>query len=174
MRNEYESGIVAVAAKFYHQITDLLRKQPDVYKNEALQERTKKAAAYFGEKVQHILADGIKKVDLDVDNKEIKRQLKRYVNDLKDDVQLKLSAFESCLEGFDVKRLMDSRAKTLVKQSKSSGKQKAKEITDSENIQISPRSVKELLEIAVVFRIVKRWSLKALAISIIVGFGFLS
>ena len=134
MRNGHDNEIVTVADKFHHQIVDLLRQQPDVYKNDTLQERTKKAAAYFGEKVQHILADVIKKVDLDVDNKEIKRQLKRYVNDLKDDVQLKLSAFESCLEGFDVKRLMDSRAKTLVKQSKSSGKQKAKEITDFENI----------------------------------------
>ena len=134
MRNGNDNEIVAVAAKFHRQITELLRQQPDVYQNDPLQERIKKAAAYFGEKVQHVLADGIKKIDMDVDNKEIKRQLKRYVTDLKDDVQLKLTAFESCLEGFDVKRLMDSRAKTLVKQSKSSGKQKAKEITDFENI----------------------------------------
>ncbi|WP_347839761.1 helix-turn-helix domain-containing protein [uncultured Draconibacterium sp.] len=134
LRNNHESEIVEVAARFHKQITDLLRQQPDVYKNDNLQERVKKAAAYFGDKVQHIMADGIKKADLDIDNKEIKRQLKRYVSDLKEDIQLKLTAFESCMEGFDVKRLMDSRAKTLVKQSKSSGQQKAKEITDFENI----------------------------------------
>lgn len=134
MRNSYDNDIVAVAAKFHKQITDLLRHQPDVTRNAQLQVRIKKAAAYFGDKVKHILVDGIEKTDLDVDNKEIKRQLKRYVTDLNDDVQLKLSAFEACREGFDVKRLMDSRAKTLVKQSKSSGKQKAKEITDFENI----------------------------------------
>jgi ATP-dependent exoDNAse (exonuclease V) alpha subunit len=50
MRNGNDNEIVAVAAKFHRQITELLRQQPDVYQNDPLQERIKKAAAYFGER----------------------------------------------------------------------------------------------------------------------------
>ena len=136
MRNALETEIVEVAAKFHSQLNGLLREQPNVEKNARLQERVKKASAYFGEKVQSILIDGLKKADVDIDNKAIKRQLKRNTNELKEDAEVKLAAFEQCLNGFNVKLLMEAQAKTLVSKSKtkSSGKQKAKEITDFENI----------------------------------------
>ncbi|MEN8118019.1 MAG: helix-turn-helix domain-containing protein [Bacteroidota bacterium] len=134
MRNATESEIVEVASKFHTQITNYLRQEPDVTKNEKLHERVKKAAAYFKEKVQEILAEGMKKADLDIDNKTVKRQLKRYAEDLKEETQTKLAAYEECIDGFDVKRIMDSRAKTLVAKSKSTGKKKAREITDFKHV----------------------------------------
>ncbi len=134
IRNGLQKDVVGVAAKFHSQISGYLRREPDVDKNPELQQRVKKAAAYFGEKVQGILADGLKKADFDVDNKEVKRRLKRYTDDLKEEAQTKLAAYEECLEGFNVKRIMDARAKMLVSKSKTSGRQKAKEITDFEHV----------------------------------------
>lgn len=134
MRNTLESEIVTVAAKFHSQITGFLREQPDVSKNEILQDRVKKAAAYFGEKVKSILIEELKKADLDIDNKKVKSQLKRYVGDLNEEATIKLAAYQECLEGFNVRRIMDARAKNLVSNSKASSKKKAKEITDFENI----------------------------------------
>ena len=134
MRNAVESEVVEVAAKFHKQITDFLRQQPDVNQNQILQERVKKAAAYFGEKLKTIVVDGLEKIDLDIDNKKVKRQLKRYTNDLNEEAGTKIAAYEECREGFSVKRIMDARAKSLVSKSKSAGKKKAKEITDFEHI----------------------------------------
>lgn len=135
MRNALESQIVEVAGKFHHQIIEFLRTEPDVEKNAVLQERVKKAAAYFGEKVKLVLIEELKKADLDIDNKTLKRQIKSRVTELKEEADMRLAAFEECLEGFDVKRIMDARAKTLVSNSKSKrGKQKAKEITNFDNI----------------------------------------
>ncbi len=135
MRNAFEKQIVEVAEKFHNQIVGYLRQQPDVSLNNQLQERVKKAAAYFGEKVQSVVVDGLKKADLDIDNKALKRQLKRFTDDLKEEAGLKLAAFEECIEGFDVKRIMDARAKKMVtKSKKKTGKQKAKEVTDFSNI----------------------------------------
>lgn len=134
MRNSLETEIVVVGARFHAQITELLRQQPDVNQNEQLQDRVKKAAAYFGEKVKAILVDELKKADLDIDNKKVKSQLKRYTNDLKEEATTKLAAYQECLEGFNVRRIMDARAKTLVASSKISSKKKAKEITDFENV----------------------------------------
>ncbi len=134
MSIDTQNEVIDVAAKFHNQLTAYLRREPDVLKNDELQERIKKAAAYFGEKIQGILSDSLKKVDLDIDNKAVKSQLKRYVADLKEEALIKLSAFEECLEGFDVRRIMDARAKTMVAKSTVKVKQKAKEITDFENI----------------------------------------
>jgi len=144
MRNGLEGEIVVVAAKFHCQITSFLREEPDVEKNDNLQERIKKAAAYFGEKVKGILIDGVKNADLDVDNKKLKSQLKKYVSELGEEAHNKHSAYEECVEGFNVKRIMDARARTLISKSKTkSTKQKAKEITNFENIP-NPELFKEL------------------------------
>jgi hypothetical protein len=135
IRNAFESQIADVAEKFHTQISSFLRQQPDVTLNEKLQERIKKAAVYFGEKVQEILVEGIKKTDLEIDNKTIKRQLKRYTDDLAEEAAGKVAAFNECRAGFDVRQIMDARAKSLVANSKTkTGKQKAKEITDFENV----------------------------------------
>ncbi len=134
MRKRQEGEISEVAAKFHNQICDLLGNQPDVSQNKNLQERVKKASAYFGEKVKSILVDELKKADLDIDNKTVKRQFKRYTDDLKEEANTKLAAYEECLEGFNVKRIMDARAKTLVAKGKTTSVKKAKEITDFEHI----------------------------------------
>jgi len=135
MCNRTVTEIIEVGAKFHNQIIDYLRIEPDVERNDKLQERIKKAAAYFGEKVKEILIDGLKKVDSDVDNKTVKRQFKKWTTNLEEEAQSKLAAYEECLEGFQVKRIMDARAKTLISKSKTkTTKQKAKEITDFEHI----------------------------------------
>uniref|UniRef100_UPI003216D70B helix-turn-helix domain-containing protein n=1 Tax=uncultured Draconibacterium sp. TaxID=1573823 RepID=UPI003216D70B len=135
MRNDFENEIVSVAAKFHYQIIELLKAEPNTEKNGQLQERVKKASAYFGEKVKSILVDGIKNVDLDIDNKTIKRQVKTRANELKQEAESKLAAYEVCVDGFNVQSIMDSRAKTLIaKGATKSGKQKAKEITSFDTI----------------------------------------
>ncbi len=135
MRNDLENEIVEISAKFHKQIIEFLRMEPDVSKNERLQERVKKAAVYFGEKINTILMEGLKDADLDVDNKILKRRIKTRAGELKEEAESKLAAFEECLKGFDVKRIMDARAKALVKKGQTkSSRQKAKEITNFENI----------------------------------------
>jgi len=135
MRNKMDKEIVDVAAKFHMQIIEHLRIEEDITRNDQLQDRTKKAAAYFGEKVEGILIKGIKSADLDIDNAKLKRQLKKSIAELKEEAENKLAAYEECIDGFDVKRIMDARAKTLIAKGKStSTKQKAKEITDFENV----------------------------------------
>jgi hypothetical protein len=135
MRNRLEAEIVEVAAKFHSQIIEYLRVEPEVEKNEQLQERIKKAADYFGEKVSSIILDSYKKADLDIDNKTVKRQLKTRISELVANAEIKQAAYKSCADGFSVKHIMDVRAKAMLASSKPSSKsQKAKEITNFENI----------------------------------------
>lgn len=135
MANNLQTGIVEVADKFQNQITNYLKVEADVEKNDRLQERIKKAAAYFGEKVKSNLVEEIESIDLDIDNRTLKRQLKRYSNDLLEEAKSKMAGFEECMEGFDIKRIMNARIRAMVsgKLSKTK-KQKAKEISDLNKI----------------------------------------
>jgi GTPase SAR1 family protein len=135
MKNSLQTDLVEVGEKFQQQIEQYLHLEPDVEENGKLQERIKKAAVYFYEKVNHILIDGIEKADPDIDNLTLKRQIKRWTDDLTEDAQTKLAGYSECREGFNVKRIMDARAKAMVENSAlTPKKQKAKEIINPENI----------------------------------------
>ncbi len=135
MKSGFFTDVVDVGAKFQKQIKNYLHAEPNIEKNNELQERIKKAASYFDEKVKRIVADGLDKADLEIDNRTLKRQFKRWTNDLAEEAETKMAGYKECSEGFQVKRIMDARAKALIAQNQSkSKKQKAKEITNFENI----------------------------------------
>jgi len=129
------SDLVDVSEKFRNQITQLLSVQPDIEQNQKLLERVSKAADYFSEKVKAILIDDFAKADLDVDNRTLRKQLKNSSGRLTEETELKLASFEICRTGFNVKQLLDTRAKTLIENNKPAPKkQKAKEIINLESI----------------------------------------
>ena len=124
-----------VGEKFQQQIEKFLKQEPDVEKNSDLQERVKKAAGYFLEKVKTIFIEAIENADLEIDNRAIKKQIVKWVNDLDGEAKTKLAAYNECRNGFSVRKIMDARAKAMIEDSvPKPKKQKAKEIVDSENI----------------------------------------
>jgi hypothetical protein len=129
------TDLVDVSGKFQNQVTQLLAVQPDIEQNPQLLERISKAATYFAEKVKVILVDDFSKADLDVDNRTVKKQLKNTSARLSDEAELKLVSFEVCKNGFQVKLLLDARAKAMIEESTSSRKkQKAKDILSPDSI----------------------------------------
>ncbi|WP_159520431.1 helix-turn-helix domain-containing protein [Sunxiuqinia indica] len=135
MKETLQAEVVGVSDKFQQQIESHLQEMPDVEKNDKLQERVKKAAGYFKDKVRTIVVEGIEKADLDIDNKTIKRQITRRAGDLEQEAKAKLAGYAACNNGFYVSEIMDARAKALIENSPSKPKkQKAKEITNLEDI----------------------------------------
>lgn len=127
--------LVEVAEKFQTQIVQLLMAQPDIFKNQALSERISKATDYFSEKVTSILVDDFSKADLEVDNRTLRKQLKNYSASLAEEADLKLTSFEICKTGFQVKNILDARAKILVDGNKTGvKKKKAKTIENIDTI----------------------------------------
>jgi hypothetical protein len=129
------TDLVEVSEKFQKQILQLLATQPNVEENAKLLERISKAAGYFSEKVQAILIADFARADLDVDNRTLRKQLKNSSEKLREETNIKLAGFEICKSGFNVKKLLDDRAKTIVAKNQPAGKKKkAKEIVNFENI----------------------------------------
>lgn len=135
MEMDFASELVEVAEKFQNQIEQLLAVNPVIEQNTRLQERISKASVYFADKVKSIIIDRIAKTDLDVDNKALRKQINNSVSRILEDAETKLAGFEVCKNGFDVKKLLDARAKALFEtESPSAKKLKAKEILSPENI----------------------------------------
>ncbi len=126
--------LVEVAEKFQIQINQLISVQPDIEKNEKLQERISKAAGFFTEKVQTILIEGLNKTDLDVDNKALRKQINNSTTRLLEEAETKLAGFEVCKTGFDVRKLLDARAKALIDINQPVKKPKVKDVIDPDNI----------------------------------------
>ncbi len=134
-KSRFQTELVEVGEKFQQQIEKYLQLEPDVEKNGKLQERIKKAANYFHEKVKDIFVEGFENVDWDIDNRTIKRQIKRWTDDLAAESETKLAGFTECRNGFFVKNIMDARAKAMIENSDSKPKKrKAKEIINPEDI----------------------------------------
>ncbi|MDR1679848.1 MAG: helix-turn-helix domain-containing protein [Prevotellaceae bacterium] len=113
-----QNDLLAVAEKFHAQIATLLITQADVEQNEALQERIGKAAGYFGEKIKTVINEELMRVDLDIDNKSLRKQLNDAVARLEDELRVKRLCLAACERGFAVKLLLDTRAIAVLEKSK--------------------------------------------------------
>ncbi len=135
MKTGFQSEIMEVGEKFQQQIEKYLQVDPDVEKNNELQERVKKAAGYFSGKVKTVFIETIENSDLEIDNRTLKKQIVKWSNDLEEEAKIKLAGYNECLDGFSVRKIMDARAKAMIDDHiPKPKKQKAKEILDPEKI----------------------------------------
>lgn len=135
IQNETISDLVEVAEKFQVQMEKYIMVNPDLEQNQKLNERIAKASVYFAEKLESIIVEPLNNLDTDIDNRTLKKQLKNTINGLLDEADTKLAEFEVCKTGFNLKRLLDARAKALVASNQpKSKKQKVKEVSNPENI----------------------------------------
>ncbi len=128
------TDLVEVAEKFRVQIGQFLSLQPDVELNIKLQERISKASVYFSDKVKTLLTDKIARADLEIDNKALRKQINATVSRLSEEAKFKFVCFEVCKEGFQIKKLLDARAKAVIEKIKPQKPQKFKEVLSSESI----------------------------------------
>jgi GTPase SAR1 family protein len=113
-----QTEIIEVAEKFRTQINRLLLQQSDVEHNPVLQERIAQAARYFLEKIKDKILDILSKINLDIDNKTVKKQLSEAVGRLDDDVQIKYESLSACLSGFQLASLLQAKAVGAIQKEK--------------------------------------------------------
>ena len=106
--------LAEVSEKFKGQLRHLFEVNRDVEKNIALQERVGKACHYFSEKLDQIVIGILKTIDIEIDNKVVKKSVNDAVNKLSEDSRLKLACLNGCKNGFTVKLYMEIRAKSSI------------------------------------------------------------
>ncbi len=135
-----QTQITGVADKFLQQIASLLPAEPDVEKNAQLQQRIAKASQYFLEKIEAVIAVPLDKIDLDIDNKAVKKQLTDAVSRLAEELRVKNDSLAASLEGFSLAGLQNAKALAMIEKEKKKEKKKAAE-TKKPDVEIDPDNI---------------------------------
>ena len=106
-----------VGVKFAHQLKNHQQDNPVSETNGPLQERLKKAAAYFKEHLDN-LTNGIFELPFKTDNKAVNEQLTEAITGLYTDVFVKKGCLEACAEGFSAVAYLRAKSAATMKAEK--------------------------------------------------------
>ena len=131
MSNRVKDDIVIVSEKFNRQFSAMLSVEPEVEKNQPLQERIKKAVGYFSAKVKEQLMDKVDEVVVETDNKAVRKSLNAALKKLMEDASFKYLCLQACEKGFVVQDYIEAKAKAAIDEPASKKpKKKTKEPVD--------------------------------------------
>jgi hypothetical protein len=124
MNDKLNSELTGVVNKFNPQVGQFLTANPMIEGNDALQERIKKANAYFAEKTDIVICQVLQNTEVETDNKEVKKLLKDNIENLYQEAFIKTVCFKACIQGFSVKSYLNAKAKAGIEkiQLKKAGK----------------------------------------------------
>jgi len=129
--NSMKHEVVIVSEKFGRQLKTMLATEPDAEKNQPLQERIKKAAVYFGEKVKKLILEKVDETVVETDNKAVRKSLNDILKKLEQDARFKTACLQACENGFVVQDYISAKAKAAIEEpAPKKKKKKAKEVVD--------------------------------------------
>jgi len=106
--------IKKVSAGFIHQVKTILVENPDVEKNDFLQERIKKASDYIHKLQNEKLLTPLNEASFDTDNKEIRKAVELALGNIMELLNVKQKSFQICKLGFQVHNYLEVRAKAAI------------------------------------------------------------
>jgi broad-specificity NMP kinase len=96
-----QNEIYTIADKFKLQLEQLSAKNNLPEENTELQERVKKATVFFADKTNSILYKFTTNINIEIDNKAIKKPVNEALEKLQKEIFIKLSCLKLCMNGFD-------------------------------------------------------------------------
>ncbi len=103
-----------VGQRFGRELDQLTTAEAEPQNNAKLQERIKKASAYFLERLQKGVLSVMEALSIDSDNKAVKKSLEESLKAFRQEAFIKKASLEACLKGFQVASLLEARAKASV------------------------------------------------------------
>ncbi len=109
LENELRPKARDIGRKFSQQLPAYFAQEPLPEANEALQERVRKAAAYFKALLADELLPKVEQAPTDADNKAVRDALLEHLDELEKELFSKLKSFERCANGFDALAYLQAR-----------------------------------------------------------------
>ncbi len=117
-QQQFRQQINAVGEKFKRQMQSLFAQEEATEAvpedDPTLQDRVTKASAYFSDQLQSILLVWAKTLTFETDNKQLRKQLRAAVENLRQQLMIKHAAVQSCSDGFAIKRYLDALARAAL------------------------------------------------------------
>jgi len=108
------TDLVEVSEKFQVQMRILLNRDADIETNIALQERLKKAAAYFSDKLEADLKDILNGFSVETDNKTVRKAVKEALERARKEGVTRLACLNESRSGFCIGKYLDAKAKSAI------------------------------------------------------------
>jgi hypothetical protein len=102
--------LIEVSRKFHLQLTRLLTSCPDIEQDEKVQERIRKAAPYFTDRINEGLPEILAGVIVETDNKTVKKAVTEALERVRLDVLMKLACLDAVKAGFLIKSYLEAKA----------------------------------------------------------------
>jgi hypothetical protein len=129
MKTLVTSELKPVAEKFIAQVERIINEKGNKGNESLLQDRLKKACAWFYQQTGKGLANPFEKFTIETDNKAVRKTLNQAFERLRDEIMVRRYTFDGCRDGFAVKKYLEAKAKGLLENGKipksSAAKQKS-------------------------------------------------
>ncbi|MDD4107680.1 MAG: helix-turn-helix domain-containing protein [Prolixibacteraceae bacterium] len=112
-----KTEIIDVAVKFYMQIEQLTAGFGHPESNKLLQERVKKAADYFLDKLNEQIVPRIENISFETDNSAVRKRISGAVDKLENQIEIKKACLDSVTKGFKIKNYLNAKALASVARS---------------------------------------------------------
>ncbi|WP_102408161.1 HRDC domain-containing protein [Parabacteroides bouchesdurhonensis] len=114
-QNDFRTEVTEVGERFRQQLTRLIARCPDTYQEDAvIQERIQKGSDYFIREIVKFWMPLFKSSRIEIENKEARKAVTRAINNLAEEIQVKLQTLRACSEGFSVVRYLSAKAKATL------------------------------------------------------------
>jgi DNA-binding NarL/FixJ family response regulator len=114
LEEKIREEIITVSENFGRQLTNLLDLNRLPETDPAIIERTDKASTYFQEKLEATFLPFLANLQVDTDNKEIKKRLKKTLVLLQEETTVKYAGVKSCKGGFSLKSYLHAVATAAI------------------------------------------------------------
>jgi len=131
IQNNGIAPFLPVSAKFLQQLQELMASEGDMEESSVIQDRIKKACAYFLDKSKRQVSELLLKASFETDNKAVGKSIDEIMLKLRELIAVKEYCFKACDRGFVVKDYLGARAKAVLQKYSRSFKEKSgrKEVT---------------------------------------------
>ena len=116
MIESIKNSAVTVAEKFALQLQQLLAVNPDIEGNAPLQERIRKASAYYLDLTEKLVGEVKSNCVVEIDNKAVQKALDEPLERIFADIRVKEVCLNACLTGFNFRDYLSLRAKALIEE----------------------------------------------------------
>jgi GTPase SAR1 family protein len=106
--------IIPLSVKFMRQVQQLAAQGNDVEHNGELQERIKKASAYYYGLLKPAWQQTLNEAGFETDNHAVKKELNTRLQKMQEILHVKLACWDLCRNGLQVERFLPVRAKALL------------------------------------------------------------
>lgn len=130
-RDKFRVEVTEVGCRFQQQLRYMISASQDYSRDEAIQERIRKGTEYFLGHAEEYALLLLKGLQLEIDNKEAKKQIVKSLTNLSDELRVKIATLRTSRDGFSVSRYLSAKAKARMEppaapKSKRSRKEKVK------------------------------------------------